>query len=263
MTYCVGLLLDQGLVMASDSRTNAGVDYISSYSKMHVFQPAPDRLFVLMAAGSLATTREVLDRIHRDLDQAVNPTLSPYQQSPGATLLNINYLFEAATYIGQVSLAVQNEHGPALRQAGVSGEATFILGGQIAGQPQGLFLIYPQGNAIAATPETPYLQIGESKYGKPALDHIAKTGLSLDDGARLCLVSLIGTTRSNLSVGPPFEVAVCAKDLFAPSYRLKLDADSPELETLTQQWGENFRQAFRALPRFGWEIGETQAAPPL
>jgi len=123
MTYCVGLLLDQGLVLASDSRTNAGVDYISSYSKLHLFQPAPDRIFVLLAAGSLATTREVLDRIRRDLDQAAHP--SSGHLAPGVNLLNANYLFEAANYIGQVSLAVQNEHGPALRQVGASAEATF------------------------------------------------------------------------------------------------------------------------------------------
>ncbi len=257
MTYCVGLLLDQGLVMASDSRTNAGVDYISSYSKLHVFQPAPDRLFVLLAAGSLATTQEVLNRIQRDLDQAANPNPSPYQQSPRVTLLNVNYLFEAATYIGQVSLAVQNEHGSALRQAGASPEASFILGGQIAGQAHGLFLIYSQGNAIEASPETPYLQIGESKYGKPALDRIAYPGLSLDDGARLCLVSLAGTARSNLTVAPPFEVAICPRDKIALSYRLKLDDDSPELQGISRSWNESLTRAFYGLPRFTWEPVDT------
>jgi putative proteasome-type protease len=256
MTYCVGLLLDQGLVLASDSRTNAGVDYISSYSKLHLFQPAPDRIFVLLAAGSLATTREVLDRIRRDLDQAAHPSAS--HLAPGVNLLNANYLFEAANYIGQVSLAVQNEHGPALRQVGASAEATFILGGQIAGQPQGLLLIYPQGNAIAATPETPYLQIGESKFGKPVLDRIAYPGLSLDDGARLCLVSLEATARSNLTVAPPFEVAICPRDQLALSHRLRLDSDSPELQALAASWHENQRQAFRALPRFPWELGSAQ-----
>jgi len=259
MTYCVGLLLDEGMVMAADSRTNAGVDYISTYSKLHVLQPAPDRLFVLMAAGSLATTREVLDRIGRDLDQAINPRPSPFQQAPQVTLLNVNYLFEAATYIGQVSQAVQNEHGPALRQAGVSAEASFILGGQIAGQPHGLFLIYPQGNAIAATPETPYLQIGDSKYGKPALDRIVHPGLSLADGARICLVSLVGTARSNLSVGPPFEVAICPRDQLAPSHLLKLPAGSPDLAALSRSWDESLSQAFFALPRFSWEPGNPQS----
>jgi putative proteasome-type protease len=259
MTYCVGLLLNEGLTMVADSRTNAGVDYISSYSKLHVFAPAPDRLFVVMAAGSLATTREVLDRIRRDLDQSLNPRPSPYQQAPAATLLNVNYLFEAATYIGQLSQAVQQEHGPALRQAGVSGEASFILGGQIAGEAHGLFLIYPQGNAITATPDTPYLQIGESKYGKPALDRIAHPGLSLADGARLCLVSMVGTARSNLSVGPPFEVAIYPHDQLSLSHRLKLEEGSPELGALAHSWNQSLSQAFFALQRFSWEPGNPQA----
>jgi putative proteasome-type protease len=263
MTYCVGLLLDQGLVMASDTRTNAGVDYISSYSKLHVFQPAADRLFVLLGAGSLATTQEVINRIQRDLDQAQNRTAqpSPYQPPAGANLLNLNYLFEVATYIGQVSQAVQNEHGTALRQAGVSPEASFILGGQIAGQPQGLFLIYPQGNSIEASPETPYLQIGESKYGKPVLDRIAQPGLSLDDGARLCLISLVATARSNLTVAPPFEVASLPRDCLALAYRLTLNEHSPELQTIQRSWDESLSRAFNALPRFAWEQAEVHSDP--
>ncbi len=198
MTYCLGLVLDQGLVVASDSRTNAGVDYVTTFSKLHVFTPAPDRIFMLLSAGNLATTQEVLNRIRRDLKQ------------PGedANLLSARYLFEAAEYVGKVSLGVQRDHGPALQQSGVSAETTLILGGQIAGEAHGLFLIYPQGNYFAASPETPYLQIGENKYGKPALDRIATPKLSLDDGARLCVVSLDATSRSNVTVGPPFEVAV-------------------------------------------------------
>lgn len=260
MTYCVGLLLDDGLVMASDSRTNAGVDYISSYSKLHVFQPAPDRLFVVLAAGSLATTREVLDRIRRDLDQAINPRPSPYQQAPGPTLLNVNYLFEAATYLGQLNLTVQNEHGPALRQSGNSPEATFILGGQIAGEAPGLFMVYSQGNAIAATPETPYLQIGESKYGKTSLDLIAQPRMSLDDAARLCLVSLLGTARSNLTVGPPFEIAIYPRDRLALSARLKLDEGAQELTMLDNNWQEGLRGVFNGLPRFDWGSTPPEAA---
>jgi putative proteasome-type protease len=257
MTYCVGLCLDQGLVMASDSRTNAGVDYISSYSKLHLFQPAPDRMFILLAAGNLATTQEVLNRIRRDLDQAANP--SPAKPPPLITLATVDYLFEAANYVGQVNLAVQNEHGPALRQVGASVEATFILGGQIAGQPHGLYLIYPQGNTICATPETPYLQIGESKYGKPVLDHIVDPALSLNDGARVCLVSLVGTARSNLSVGPPFEVAICPTDALGPSQRLRLEEHSHELDVMARAWNESLRHAFFELPHFPWEQPVFQA----
>lgn len=263
MTYCVGLLLDQGLVLASDTRTNAGVDNVSCYSKMHVFQPAPDRIFVLLAAGNLATTRELVDRIGRDLDQTANPRSSPYQQAPGPTLLGVNYLFEAATYIGQLSLAIQNEHGAALRQAGASAEAVFILGGQIAGEAPGLFLIYAEGNAIAATAETPYLQIGESKFGKPELDRFAHAGLSLEDGARLCLVSLESTARANLSVAPPYEIALCPRDLFGLSRRLRLDSDSPDLVAVSHSWEQSQSQAFAALPRFDWELDAPDGRPSL
>jgi putative proteasome-type protease len=252
MTYCVGLCVEQGLVLASDSRTNAGVDYISSFSKLHFFQPAPDRLFVLLAAGSLATTQDVLNRMRRDLDRAANP--NALGSAPPVTLASVNYLFEAANYIGQINLAVQNEYGPALRQSGVSPEATFILGGQIAGKPHGLYLIYPQGNFIAATPETPYLQIGESKFGKPSLDSFAQPSLSLDDGARLCLISLDATARSNLTVAPPFELAIYPRDGLALSHKLRLEADSPELEALAQRWEDGLRQVFQTLPRFAWEL---------
>ena len=267
MTYCVGLFLNEGLVLAADSRTNAGVDYVTTFSKLHVFTPAPDRIFILLSAGNLGTTQEVLNRIRRDLDQASEqglpegaPGSSAYPAAVGGNLLRPRYLFEAAEYVGRISLAVQREHGPALNQAGVSAETTFILGGQIAGQPHGLMLIYPQGNYFAASPETPYLQIGENKYGKPAVDRIAKPGLSLADGARLCFVSLDATSRSNATVGPPFEVAIYPKDTLALSHHLKLDADSEELKAMSRAWNQGIRRAFEGLPRFAWEV-PTKTAP--
>ena len=247
MTYCLGLALDEGLVMAADSRTNAGIDYVTTYSKLHIFQPATDRLFVLLSAGNLASTQEVMNRIRRDLDQALN------RGGGGPSLLAANYLFEAADYVGRISLEVQRQHAPALGASGVSAETTLILGGQIAGQPHGLYLIYPQGNYFAASPETCYLQIGENKYGKPALDRIATPALSLADAARLCLVSLDATSRSNVTVGPPYEVAIYAKDGFSLSHRLKLSADHPALRALSTSWNQGIRNAFDGLPRFDWE----------
>jgi len=243
MTYCLGLTVDAGLVLASDSRTNAGIDYVTIVSKLHVFQPAPDRLFVLLSSGNLASTQEVLNLIRRDLDQP----------PPGLNLASARYLFEAADYVGRVNLAVQRDRGPALAASGVSAETTLILGGQIAGQSPALFLIYPQGNYFAASPETPYLQIGENKYGKPALDRIARPELSLEDAARLCLVSLDGTSRSNVTVGPPFEVAIYPRDSFSLSHRLKLPQDSPVLTQISQSWNAGLRRAFEQLPRFDWE----------
>jgi putative proteasome-type protease len=249
------------------------VDYISSYSKMHVFQPAPDRLFVLMAAGNLGTTQAVLNRIRRDLAvddastaaeilSAVNdgPASAPppRPRSPGTAaeshdLLTARYLFEAADYVGRLSVAVQRAYSTSLQQAGASGEASFILGGQIAGQPHGLYLIYPQGNAIMATPETPFLQIGESKYGKPPLDYVGHTRLSLEDAARLCLVSQIVTRRSNLTVGPPFEIALVPADELRVSRRLKLDKDHSQVTRSMEIWARNLQETLSKLPRFQWE----------
>jgi len=243
MTYCLGIAVDTGLVLASDSRTNAGIDYVTSFSKLHVLQPASDRLFVLLSAGNLATTQEVMNRIRRDLDQP----------PPGPNLISASYLFEAAAYIGRVSLGVQQDHGPALAQSGVSAQTTLILGGQIAGQPPGLLLIYPEGNYFAVSAETPYLQIGENKYGKPALDRIVRPDMSLSDAARLCLVSLDATARSNVTVGPPFELVIYPRDSLALSHRLKLPQDSPLLLDISRSWNNGLRRAFEGLPRFDWE----------
>lgn len=261
MTYCVAFQLDEGLVFASDCRTNAGVDYISSYSKMHIFQPAPDRLFVMMAAGNLGTTHAVVNRIRRDFDNPKQPQPdradaradSKHAGEDRPDLLSARYVFEAADYIGRVSVAVQANHATSLREAGATGEASFILGGQITGQPQGLFLIYPQGNAVMATRETPFLQIGESKYGKPPLDYIGHAGLSLEDAARLCLVSQIVTRRSNLTVGPPFELAMVPRDSMKVSRRIKLDKDAPELTRAMETWSRSMQETLKRLPRFNWE----------
>ena len=247
MTYGLGIALDAGLVFASDSRTNAGIDYVTSFSKLHLLTPGPDRLFVLLSAGNLATTQEIMNRIRRDL------ALAEQGQPPGPTLASVGYLFEAADYVGRVSLAVQSQHGPALAQQGLSVQATLILGGQIAGQPPGLYLIYPQGNYFAASPETPYLQIGENKYGKPVLDRLARPDMSLEDAARLCLVSLDATARSNVTVGPPFELALYPRDTLALSHRLKLEPEAPLLAAASQRWHQGLQQAFGALPRFDWE----------
>ncbi|MEB3317901.1 MAG: 20S proteasome subunit A/B [Cyanobacteriota bacterium] len=248
MTYCIGYWLEKGLVLASDSRTNAGVDYISTYSKMHIFQPAPDRLFVLLAAGSLATTQAVIHWICRDLDRPAD-----LENGAGKDLRHCDYFFEAAAYVGRVSVAAQKENAEALRQAGANGRATFLLGGQIGSEPHGLFLIYPEGNAIMATPETPYLQIGESKYGKPPLDNIGHANLSLEDAARLCLVSEVLTQRSNLSVGPPFELVVIPAGKRAITQRMKLQGDDPMLGEIIDIWSASQREALYRLPHLPWE----------
>jgi len=245
MTYCLAMSLAEGLVFASDSRTNAGVDYVTTFSKMHVFTPASDRIFLVLTAGNLATTQEVLHHLKRDLDAA----------DAKESLRTVRYLFEAAQYLGRVSCEVQRSHAVAMQKAGFSTEGSFILGGQIRGQAHGLFLVYPQGNFISASPETPYLQIGETKYGKPGLDRVIDARLALEDGARLALVSLDATMRSNISVGPPLEVAICPKDGFAIARYLNLKLESPFYRALREQWQAGLREAFRHLPRFEWEGG--------
>jgi putative proteasome-type protease len=243
MTYCLALQLDDGLVFASDSRTTAGVDFISTYRKLHLFQPAPDRFLVLMSSGSLATSQEVLDRVRRDLD------------GPGdhESLRSVTYLFEAAQYVGRVLAQTQALHAPNLRDSGTDGKSTFLVGGQIAGRPPGLYLVYPEGNYISATPETPFLQLGEFKYGKPVLSRIAHSRLSLEDAARLALVSLDATMKSNISVGPPIELALYRRDALKLERHLVLDERSHLLRKIEKRWDDAMKHAFGQLPRFEWE----------
>jgi putative proteasome-type protease len=215
---------------------------------MHVFQPGPDRLFVLLAAGSLATTQAVVSAIRRDLDQGFEAS-----EASRGDLRHCDYLFEAAAYVGRVSVAAQKQNEEELRSAGSSSQATFILGGQIGSEPHGLYLIYPQGNAIMATRETPYLQIGESKYGKPPLDNVGHTNLSLDDAAKLCVMSQVLTQRSNLTVGPPFELAVIPSGTLAVERRLRLEADDPMLTEMIDIWSDAQREALYRLPALPWQ----------
>ncbi len=243
MTYCLAIRLDSGLIFASDSRTNAGVDHVSSYSKMYSFQPAPDRLFVILTAGNLGTTQGVINAIQRDLDTPA-----------GNDLRNVNYLFEAAEYLGSVSHEVQARYHEEGQEAdsGTFG-ASFIIGGQIRGQPHDIFLVYPEGNYVAASPSKPYLQIGETKYGKPILDRVITPQTSMERAARCALVSIDSTMRSNLSVGPPIELAFYEVDSLKFGRHEIFDADTPYLERLKQAWGEGLQNVFDTLPRFDWE----------
>ena len=244
MTYCLAIKVDDGLVFASDSRTHAGVDYASVFSKMHQFDLQGDRFMVLLAAGSLATTQAVVNLIRRDLENS----------GSHCSLNKAAYLFDAATYVGGISVKVQEQHSLAMQRSGFSAEATFILGGQIAGQPHEIYLIYPQGNYINASPSTPYLQIGETKYGKPILDRMAEAKTSLEDAARCALVSLDSTMRSNISVGPPVEVGIYRADTFKMGHHLNLDTSSKLYSGVQKHWSESIRAGFNSLPRFDWEV---------
>jgi putative proteasome-type protease len=243
MTYCLGIKLDAGLVLASDSRVTAGIDYISTYRKMHAFQPASDRIFVILTSGNLGTTQELIDRLQRDLEA----------EPERVSLRTVHYMFEAAIYVGQTLFAIEQAHEAAFRSSGVVGSATLILGGQIAGRPPDLYLIHPEGNYVAASPETPFLQLGEFKYGKPILSRIAGTALSLNDAARLALISFDAALKSNLSVGPPIELAILPRDALQFSQRLMLDQSSEVFRQVNGGWDAAMHTAFENLPHFSWE----------
>lgn len=243
MTYCLAISVNKGLIFASDSRTNAGVDYVTTYSKMHTFIWPEERVCILLSSGNLATTQAVINLIRNDLED----TDSAFNLRKG------RHMYELAHYIGQLSQKVQRQHAPAMEKSGTSAEASFIIGGQITGQAAEIYLIYPQGNYISASPETPYLQIGENKYGKPILDRIITPATTLEDAARCALVSLDSTIRSNISVGPPVELAIHTTNEIEDPYYLKLTLNSPMYKSLQKQWNEGLRRAFNRLPRFEWE----------
>jgi len=244
MTYCLAIKVRDGIVFASDSRTNAGVDYVSTYHKMHVFDVATDRFFILLAAGNLATSQAVVNAIRRDIESS----------DANGGLRGHRYLFDTAHYIGEISQRVQGEHRDSLERSQLNPEASFILGGQIAGREPNIYLIYPQGNYIAASEETPYLQIGETKYGKPILDRVIRPDTSVEDAARCALVSLDSTMRSNISVGPPLELHIYYKDSFTGGRRLSLSYGTPLFTQTQKTWNEGIRRAFNRLPRFDWEL---------
>lgn len=236
MTYCLAIKTDLGLVFASDSRTNAGADQVSVYSKMHVFGTDGDRVLVILTSGNLATTQAVLRGVRRDAED------------PSRTgLLTVGTIAEAADYIGALNAAERRKHEPHESDR-FNAEASFIVGGQIAGGPHQIFLVYPQGNYIRATPETPYLQIGETKYGKPILDRIVSESLSIELAARSALVSMDSTLRSNATVGPPIELLTYSADSLAVPPRLVLREDSDYLRELRVAWQEALKRSFEQLP---------------
>jgi len=238
MTYCLAIRLDEGLVFLADTRTNAGVDNIGTYRKLHVLRPAPDRVFVLESAGNLATTQEVLDRISRDL------------AAPGdhESLATVSHLFEAALYIGRLGRAVSVDHQAALSASGADGTATFILGGQIGDQSPDILLVYPEGNYIRASDERPFLQIGESKYGKFMLEMAVQGQVDLTTATKIALTSMMSTARANLSVGPPYDIALLRDDDTRHRLEFRVANDSPLLARLQDVWERHLLNAVADLP---------------
>ncbi len=248
MTYCVGIEVDEGLVFAADTRTSASFDDVRVYRKMHVFEYPGDRVLVIMSAGNLATTQLTISRLLRDA------------QDPDATrsLRSFSHLYEVAEYVGEVLVSSQAKVGDDAQQSGVSVSSTLIFGGQIAGERPGLYMVYPLGNCIATSPETPYLQIGESKYGKPILDRILRPETTLEDAARTALVSLDSTIRSNLSVGLPVDLVLIGKDDLRVTREMRLESDTPLYADIHESWSRKLEAAVRTLPGFPWETPREQ-----
>ena len=230
-------------MFASDSRTNAGVDYVRTYSKMHTFSWKGDRTLVILTSGNLATTQAVIHKIENDLEK----------DNAGFNLKKASHLYEVAHYIGKVNQKEQAQHLKAFKENEKALEATFIVGGQIGQEDDDIYLVYPEGNYIAVSPETPYMQIGETKYGKPILDRIINEQTGLNDAARCALVSLDSTMRSNVSVGPPLELSIYrANSLDEPVY-MNISLESPFYKSIQQRWAEGLHNAFSNLPKFDWE----------
>ena len=241
MTYCVGAMIDAGLVFASDSRTNAGVDNVSSFRKMKIFEHSGERVIVIVNSGNLAVTQATLN----NLDQAMRRGVMP-------NIMSVSSMYDVAELVGAALRDVRLRDGPYLMQNNVDASASFIIGGQIAGEPMRLFLVYSEGNFIEATEETPYFQIGETKYGKPIIDRVVVADTDMDDAVKCVLVSFDSTMRSNLSVGMPIDLVTIQRDRLTVEHRRRFDEKDPYMTSLRKSWGEGVRQAFAQLPNPDW-----------
>ena len=241
MSYCLAIKVNEGLVFVSDSRTNAGLDNVNTYSKMFTYNVG-DRAFVILTAGNLATSQAVYHQLEKDLN-APNPEIN----------LNLCEDLEAvAAYIGQLSIASSNQSLEVQSQSSLMG-SNFILGGQIRNQDPNILMIYPEGNYIYASSERPYLQIGETKYGKPILDRMINKNTPIGDSARVALLSLDSTMRSDLTVGPPIDFVVYKKDQMHLDYQGRSKLKSPYFKELSDTWAQKLSEAVHSLPKFDWE----------
>lgn len=242
MTYCVGLRLDRGLVFMSDTRTNAGVDNISKYRKMFTWNRPGDRTIVMMTAGNLATTQAVVSM----LDER---TKAPEDRSP--SIFEVPSMFQAARLVGQTLREVIRDSAPATGQDAESPfKATIILGGQIAGAEPRLFMIYPEGNFVEASAETPFFQIGETKYGRPILIRAYEPDMSFEAAVKLMMVSFDSTIKANLSVGLPLDLLLYEKDGLDILDQRRIEEDDPYFNLISDNWGEALKFAFGSLPDY-------------
>lgn len=241
MTYCVAMRLDRGLVFAADTRTNAGVDNISQYRKLHFWRQPGDRVLVLLSAGNLAVTQSVISTLNEQIDDP---------EPERTTLFKVTSMYRAARLVGNAVRDVKKIDGAALEASKAGFAASFILGGQIGTEPPRLFQIYAEGNCIEATDDTPFLQIGEHKYGKPILDRVARPEMRLGEAAKLILLSYDSTLRSNLSVGMPIDILVYERDSLDVRREKRIGQDDEYFKKLSSAWSDALRQAFAKIDEF-------------
>jgi putative proteasome-type protease len=254
MTYCVGVRLNAGLVFLSDSRTNAGLDAISTFRKMMIYEQPGERFMVMLSAGNLSISQSI-----REVLQV--------EKIPGAegeepiTIWNARSMFDATRVLGSAVRRVYQQDGPSLKAAGVDFNASMIFGGQIKGEAMRLFLVYSAGNFIEATRETCFFQVGESKYGKPILDRVLTPTTQLDEAAKCALVSMDSTLKSNLSVGLPLDLLVYREGRFASDEHVCIDEHNPYFRMIRETWGQRLREVFEGIDDPRWDGGD--ATHPL
>jgi putative proteasome-type protease len=254
MTYCVGIRLDAGLVFMSDSRTNAGLDQISTYRKMMIYERPDDRFMVLLSAGNLSVSQSVREILQVEkLDRGVH-------EEP-LTIWNATSMFDATRVLGSAVRRVYEQDGPSLKAAGIDFNASMIFGGQIKGEAMRLFMVYSAGNFIEATRETCFYQVGESKYGKPILDRVLTPSTPLDEAAKCALVSMDSTLKSNLSVGLPLDLLVYREGEFCSDHVVCIDDSNPYFRMIRSTWGQRLHEVFEGIDDPRWDGGD--AVHPL
>jgi putative proteasome-type protease len=250
MTYCVGIKLNAGLVFLSDSRTNAGLDAISTFRKMMIYEKRGDRFMVMLSAGNLSISQSVREILQ--VEKLDNGDAEPI------TIWNATSMFDAARVLGSAVRRVHAQDGASLRAGGIEFNTSMIFGGQIAGEAMRLFLVYSAGNFIEATRETCFFQIGESKYGKPILDRVLTPATALDEAAKCALVSMDSTLKSNLSVGPPLDLVVYREGAFGSDEHVCIDDGNPYFQMIRSTWGQRLREVFESIDDPVWDGGQAQ-----
>ncbi len=242
MTYCIGIKLEKGIIFASDSRTNAGMDSIAKFCKMTVFERPGERVIVLLSSGNLAGTQAVIGVLNQRCaaDDAT------------ASLWHARTMFDVAMLVADAMRDIEKRDGAYLEESELAFNASFIVGGQVSGESPRLFRIYAEGNFIEAGVDTPYFQTGETKYGKPIIERVITRSTPLADATKCVLVSFDSTMRSNLSVGMPIDLICYERDSLEVQRRRRFDDGDPYFTALSQQWGEGTRQVFRHLPELIW-----------